>query len=154
MADLRVTLPADDISWTVDLFESKAPELCGAIREALPLETELVHGKFSGEEVYAPTDREAFRDLPKENLTYDVAAGDVGYWDSHRDDGAVVRDRAGFGELVFIYGRQARPRMGADHPVAIDLIGRVRGNLDAFEAAAARRQHDGSTTVRVGQLDG
>lgn len=153
MADLRVTLPAEDVSWPVDLLESEAPDLCAAIREALPLETELVHGKFSGEEVYAPTDREALRDLPKENLTYDVAAGDVGYWDSHRDDGAVVRNRGAFGELVFVYGRQARPRMGADHPVAVDLIGRVSGNVEGFEAAAARRQYEGTTTVRVERLD-
>jgi hypothetical protein len=149
MADLRVTLPAEAVTWTVDLFDGEAPGLCTAVRDALPLETDLVHGKFSGEEVYAPTERAAFADLPKENLTRDVAPGDVAYWHSHRDDGEYVRDRAAFGELLFIYGRQARPRMGGDHPVAVDLIGTVTGNTEAFTAAAARRQRAGSTPIRV-----
>jgi hypothetical protein len=146
---LHVALPTEDVAWTVELLESEAPRICAAVCDALPLETGLVHGKFSGDEVYAPTEDAALCDLPKENLAYDVAAGDVGYWYSHRDDGAFVRDRPEFGELVFIYGRQARPRMGADHPVAIDVIGRVEDDFEAFATAAARRQHEGSTPVRV-----
>jgi hypothetical protein len=154
MTDLRVTLSDEGVSWRVELLEGEAPELCAAVLAALPLETELVHGKFSGEEVYAPTEDEALLDLPKENLAYDVAAGDVGYWYSHRDDGRFVRDRAAFGELVFIYGRHARPRMGADDPVAIDVIGRVSGNVETFADAAARRQYEGTTPVRVERVDG
>ncbi|MFB6161477.1 MAG: DUF3830 family protein [Haloferacaceae archaeon] len=149
MADLRVTLPDKDVSWGVELLPTEAPEICAAVYDALPLETALVHGKFSGEEVYAPVEEEALLDLPKENLAHDVATGDVGYWYSHRDDGRFVRDRSEFGELVFVYGRRARLRMGADNPVAVDVIGQVSESVDAFTAAAARRQYEGTTRLRV-----
>lgn len=77
MADSRIfELSIGDSVVRAELLEDDAPGICGAFRQALPLQTFGVNAKFAGEETIVPLP--FLRDA--ENEVGSVAPGDIGYY--------------------------------------------------------------------------
>lgn len=145
---LQLSMDALDEPCTIDLRTDEAPDTCEAILDALPIEGSLVHAIYSGQEAFAPLS-EDLQGLDPENWEYDVAAGDVGYWDSGWGDGLHGRSAEPLAELVIIYGRRAKVRRGPDRPTPINLIGRVSENLDALAEVCGRLPREGEKEYRL-----
>jgi hypothetical protein len=102
-----------DTSFIVELMDEKAPKTCDGIWNALPLESDMHHAKFAGEEVFFEFSRPITDPRASiENLGYlpEMKAGQI----SSR--GAM---------MVICYGRMENERF------TVNLIGQV--TEDTFE---------------------
>ena len=95
-------------SVSATLFEDRAPGTCRAVLDALPVEAEVVHAMWAGEEVF-------FGGFPAkfeyERPTKDVKPGDL----------AMVPRSSSF---CIFYGR-AIPRGAVDREIDVTVFGRV-----------------------------
>jgi hypothetical protein len=72
---LRIT--AGDFEFAARLEEEKAPQTVAALRALLPLESELVQARWSGESAWVPLGWELELDLEPENATSYPAPGEL-----------------------------------------------------------------------------
>jgi Protein of unknown function (DUF3830) len=72
---LRIT--AGDFEFTARLEEKKAPRTIGALRGLLPLESQLVQARWSGESAWVPLGWELELELGAENATTYPAPGEL-----------------------------------------------------------------------------
>lgn len=144
---IQATIEETGPSCVIELREDEAPATCRAIRDALPIEGSLIHGKVSGDEVFVPVDDDEVEPVDPENWEFNAIPRDVGYWYSYWGDGDVVRGRDPFGEIVFVYGREIRIRKGADRNSAVNLFGRVTEGFEEYAAACERVQTEGPKRV-------
>ena len=72
---LRIT--AGEFEFTARLEEEKAPQTIAALRQLLPLASELVQARWSGESAWVPLGWELELDLGPENATSYPAAGEL-----------------------------------------------------------------------------
>lgn len=148
MARLELLFIDDGVSAVGTLLSEAAPRTCAAILDALPFEGDLVHGIWSGPEVYLPISP-TIRVAP-ENQVVGLVPGDIAYYslagrtlEGWPDD---------FAEVLFGYDRGARPTMPSG-PVAVNLFGRVTENLEAFARTCARAQREGVKRFRISAID-
>src|SRR5262249_41117225 len=132
MADVLILriLPADVVA-IADLEETVAPLTCAMIRDRLPIEGPLMHGRYSGPEIFIG--RLGFPELPPENLTHLAGIGDVGYFCF--PPGRYAASPQGECELVVIHDHGALVRGPEGQPVWINRFARIRlDGADAFFA--------------------
>jgi hypothetical protein len=150
MTDVLVLtiLPAG-VAAIADLEESVAPETCAMIRERLPIEGRLMHGRYSGPEIFLG--RLGFPEVPPENLTHLAALGDVGYFCFPA--GRYAASPEGECEIVVIHDNGAQVRGPEGQPMWVNRFARIRlGNADAFFAAAGEiRLTAGSMRIELGR---
>jgi hypothetical protein len=72
---LKITV--GDFAFTAHLEHEKAPQTIAALRRLLPLESELVQARWSGEAAWVPLGWELELDLGPENSTSYPAPGDL-----------------------------------------------------------------------------
>ena len=72
---LRIT--ARDFEFSARLEEEKAPRTIAALRDLLPLESQLVQARWSGEAAWVPLGWELELDLAAENATTYPAPGEL-----------------------------------------------------------------------------
>jgi len=70
-------IAAGDFEFTARLEEEKAPQTITALRRMLPLESELVQARWSGEAAWVPLGWELELELGPENATTYPAAGEL-----------------------------------------------------------------------------
>lgn len=148
VARLQLLFPSEGVSAVGTLLVDEAPRTCEAILAALPIEGDLVHGIWSGPEVYlpiAPTIR-----VTAENQVVGLVPGDIGYY--YLAGRTLEGWPNDFAEVLFGYDRGARPTMPSG-PVAVNLFGRVTDNLEAFARTCARAQREGVKRFRITALD-
>jgi hypothetical protein len=72
---LRIT--AEDFEFTARLEEERAPQTIAALRRLLPLDSELVQARWSGESAWVPLGWELELELGPENATSYPAPGEL-----------------------------------------------------------------------------
>ncbi len=147
---ISLTIVEEGVTAIADLLEEQAPETCGLIWDRLPAESRMVHGMYSGPELFIVLD-----DPPNfvpENRVHRVLPGDVGYWQIGAGAYASVPDE--IGELVLIYDRGAAI-MGPDGlPSWVSLFARMRlPQAEPFLVAARRARWEGPWHLRVERGD-
>src|SRR4051794_17608709 len=90
-----------DVTALADLLEEEAPKTCEIVWERLPVESRLVHGMYSGPELFIFL--AGFPPAPPENQVSRAVPGDVGYW--HSPGGLYASQPDELAELVFAYDR-------------------------------------------------
>ena len=147
---LRFTQVEDGATATADLLEERAPKTCDAIWERLPIEGRLIHGMYSGPELFVVLDEGPA--TPPENQVHLPLPGDVGYF--HHDSGLYAQAPHAVSELVFIYGRgvSIKGPEGVDHYVSLFAQLRLEES-PAFLAACRRVRRQGPLTLRVERGD-
>ena len=133
-----------------DLLRELAPDTCALVWERLPVEGRLIHGMYSGPELFIELD--TFQPVRAENQVHRAIPGDICYWHDAGDRFATIPAPAG--ELLFIYGRGAAI-MGADgQPTWANLFARLRTDSCGDLLAAGRRtRREGPWTLRVDRGD-
>ena len=88
MSDLELVVDGDTLA--AELLPSKAPESVAAVEEFLPLETELMHVRWSGHATWINIDDIDLPDLPRENHTVYPSYGDLLLYPGYRNEQEIL----------------------------------------------------------------
>jgi len=78
-------LRAEDATFHGELCTEVAPESVAALRELTPIESELIHVRWSGNAVWVEIDDLSLPGLPRENHTVYPSRGDVLLYPGYRN---------------------------------------------------------------------
>lgn len=88
MAQLEFDI--DGTVYTADLLEEEAPESVAALRDLLPIESELLHVRWSGYATWVNIDDRELPELPRENHTVYPSRGDILLYPGYRNDQEIL----------------------------------------------------------------
>jgi hypothetical protein len=135
-------------SVTAELLDDEAPSVCRAVWDALPLETDVTHAMYSGQEVYVLLKP---LDTPHENLTQIPLPGELLYFTEGPT--SVLAGGKTIGEICFIYGRGVILKQQEGAPTYASLFARVPGDWKydwtEFAQACKRARREGSKKLRI-----
>ncbi|ELZ30545.1 hypothetical protein C475_00335 [Halosimplex carlsbadense 2-9-1] len=77
-------------TYTASILESDAPESVAAMREFLPLRSELLHVRWSGHATWVEIDEIDLPELPRENHTVYPSRGDVLLYPGYRNEQEIL----------------------------------------------------------------
>lgn len=146
---IRLTFPDTGESVVADLLDAEAPRLCEAVWGLLPLEKRLLHGMYSGPEVFMVLDEA--RPIARENEVQLPLPGEILLF---HDEGtsAAGRNRA-VSEICLVYGRGVVLREHEGIPTRAGLFARIPGDWQhdwtAFAEACRRVRSHGPRTLRI-----
>lgn len=135
----------NQVSAVADLLEDRAPKTCELIWERLPLEGRLIHGMYSGPELFIILD--GFPGVVAENQVNRPLPGDIGYW--HQAPGLYASSPNEVAELVYVYDRGVAIKGADGHDTWVNLFARLRPGSDEFLAASKRVRKEGPFTLRI-----
>jgi hypothetical protein len=139
-------IPEHEVSATADLLEVEAPQTCALIWERLPLEGRLVHGMYSGPELFIVLT--GFPSVAAENQVQRALPGDVGYW--HNEGGIHASAPDEVAELVFVYDRGASIKGSDGSDSWVNLFARIRTpEAEDFLTMCRRYRTEGPWTLWV-----
>ena len=143
---LRFHIVEDDVTVLADLLEERAPSTCALLWERLPVEGRLVHGMYSGPELFMIVDDGP--DAPPENQVHLPLPGDVGYF--HHAAGLYAQSPHEVSELVFVYDRGVAIKGPEGVDAYVNLFAQLRlAESPEFVAACRRVRRQGPATLRV-----
>jgi hypothetical protein len=124
-----------DVSAVADLLDDEAPRTCSLIWDGLPLEGRLVHGMYSGPELFIVLP--GFPAVEAENQVQRALPGDVGYW--HNAAGLHASAPAEVAELVFVYDRGVSIKGSDGSDSWVNLFARINADEAGDFFAVCRR---------------
>jgi hypothetical protein len=145
---IRLTFVETGEQVTADLLDEDAPTTAAHVWDRLPIEAPLIHGQFSGAEVFVLV--EPALQLPRENLVQLPLPGELLYFFEGTESATGGPDPAE--EIAFIYGRGVTLRQAEGAPTYLNLFARVPGDwtTDWTDfAAACRRVRGARPTLRI-----
>jgi Protein of unknown function (DUF3830) len=132
-----------------EMLDEEAPRICEWIWNRLPLEQDLVHGMYSGAEVFAIMGDPV--PSPGENLVQLPLPGELLYF-YHEGRGGVGARRP-VGEMCIVYGRGVVLRAHEGVPTQASLFARIPGDWKydwtAFAQACRKVRWEGPKRLRV-----
>jgi Protein of unknown function (DUF3830) len=139
-------IPEENVGVVADLLDEAAPRTCDLIWERLPVEGRLIHGMYSGPELFI-----VLPDFPAvgdENMVQRALPGDVGYW--HNEPGIHASAPREVAELVFVYDRGVSIKGSDGSDSWVNLFARMRlQEADEFLAVCKRSRREGPWTLQV-----
>ena len=88
MSTLELDIAGD--VYTAELLEDEAPESIEAMRGFLPLETDVMHVRWSGHAVWANIDEIELPEVPRENHTVYPSRGDILFYPGYRNEKEIL----------------------------------------------------------------
>src|SRR5258708_39992812 len=98
---IRLTFTATRESVLAEMLDDEAPNVCQHVWDILPVETKVIHGMYSGAEVFAMLDNP--RPAPNENMVQLPLPGELLYF--YDPSVGAVGARKPVAEIVLVYGR-------------------------------------------------
>lgn len=83
-------LELEDRTLTAEVYEEEAPESVAAMREFLPLDSELMHVRWSGHATWINIDEIDLPELPRENHTVYPSRGDILLYPGYRNEQEIL----------------------------------------------------------------
>jgi Protein of unknown function (DUF3830) len=143
---LVFTIVEADVTAVAELLDERAPRTCELVWARLPLESRLVHGMYSGPELFI-----MLRGCPgvgAENQVSRPLPGDVGYF--HQEPGLYATSPNEVAELVYVYDRGVAIKAAEGQDGFVNLFAQLRlDSAGEFLAASKRVRWDGPFTLRV-----
>ena len=118
-------------SLTATLFEDRAPETCKRVLDALPVEAEVIHAMWAGEEIF-------FSGFPA-TFEYEAPTKDV-------EPGALAMVPRSSSFCIF-YGR-AIPRGAVDQEIDVTVFGRL-DDVPAMAEISKRVRRGGVEKITI-----
>jgi len=143
---ITLTIVQSNVIAIADLEDEAAPISCAMVWDRLPIEGTLMHGKYSGPELFI--DAVDWPDVPPENQIHFARPGDVGYF--HIPPGRYATSMAGECEVLFVYEDGAKLEGPEGMPVWVNRIARIRiGSSGDFLEAASKLRGAAPATLRI-----
>ena len=121
---IRLTYVASGESVLAEMLEDEAPQVCEYVWGKLPIETKVIHGMYSGLEVFAMIDRP--EPVPEENMVQLPLPGEILYF--YDPSVGAVGAKKPVGEVVLVYGRGVVLRAHEGVPTHCALFARIPGD--------------------------
>jgi hypothetical protein len=121
---IRLTFTATEESVLAEMLDDEAPNVCQHVWDILPIETKVIHGMYSGAEVFAMVDNP--RPAPNENMVQLPLPGELLYF--YDPSVGAVGARKPVGEIVLVYGRGVVLRAHEGVPTHCALFARIPGD--------------------------
>jgi Protein of unknown function (DUF3830) len=139
-------MPEQNVSVTADLLDAEAPRTCELLWERLPVEGRLMHGMYSGPELFIVLP--GFPAVGAENQVQRALPGDVGYW--HNEAGIHASAPREVAELVFVYDRGVSIKGSDGSDSWVNLFARIRvQEAEEFFAVCKRFRREGPWSLQV-----
>lgn len=87
---VQLEFDVDDTVYTANVLEAEAPESVAALRDLLPLKSDLLHVRWSGYATWVNIDDQELPDLPRENHTVYPSRGDILLYPGYRNDQEIL----------------------------------------------------------------
>ncbi len=150
---IRLTYAATVESVIADMLDDEAPCVCKHIWEILPIETKVIHGMYSGAEVFALLDNP--QPLPPENMTQLPLPGEMLYF--YDGSSSVANSKKPVAEFCVVYGRGVVLRGPEGVPTHCSLFARIPGDWKydwaAFAKACRRARWEGPQVLRIERVE-
>lgn len=121
---IKLTFTTSGESVTAEMLDDEAPNVCNYVWGRLPIETKVIHGMYSGFEVFAMLDNP--EPVPIENMVQLPLPGELLYF-FDPSTGAVGAKKP-VGEVVIVYGRGVTLRAHEGVPTHCALFARIPGD--------------------------
>lgn len=150
---IRLTFPETGESVVADLLDAEAPSVCEAVWNTLPLEKKMIHGMYSGPEIFMVLDKA--QAVPLENGVQLPLPGELLYF---YDPGtsAAGGNRA-VSEICFVYSRGVVLKQHESVPTFACVFARVRGDWmrdwTGFAAACRRIRTERTAHMRIERVE-
>jgi len=146
---IRLTYTATSESVLAELLDDEAPNTCELVWNLLPIETKVIHGMYSGAEVFAMLDNP--KPAPQENMVQLPLPGEVLYF-YDASTGAVGAKKP-VAEVVIVYGRGVVLRAHEGVPTHCALFARIAGDWKydwiKFAAESRKARWEGPQMLRI-----
>jgi len=86
----QIEFDIDGQVFVADLLEDEAPRSVEALREFLPLESELMHVRWSGHATWVNIDEIDLPEIPRENHTVYPSRGDILLYPGYRNEQEIL----------------------------------------------------------------
>ena len=77
-------------TFSAELFDEKAPKSIEAMREFLPLESDLMHVRWSGHATWINIEEIELPEVPRENHTVYPSRGDILFYPGYRNEKEIL----------------------------------------------------------------
>jgi hypothetical protein len=146
---IRLTYVATGESVVAELLDDEAPEVCRIVWDLLPVEGKVLHGMYSGAEVFLLLDRAVPQ--PPENLCQLPLPGEVLLFTDASS--SVANAKKPISEICFVYNRGVVLRGPEGVPTYCSLFARVPGDWKydwvEFRAACRKARWEGPQLLRI-----
>jgi len=121
---IRLSYVATGESVFAEMLEDEAPNVCEYVWNKLPIETKVIHGMYSGLEVFAMIDKP--EPVGEENMVQLPLPGEILYF--YDPSTGAVGAKKPVGEIVLVYGRGVVLRAHEGVPTHCALFARIPGD--------------------------
>ena len=147
---IRLTVVEGGESVVADLLDDEAPVTAAHVWGLLPVEAQLIHGQFSGAEVFVLV--EPAKQLPPENLVQLPLPGELLYFYEGTESATSGPVAEPVSEIAFIYNRGVTLKQAEGVPTHLNLFARVPGDWKTDWTdfrAACRKARSNRMTLRI-----
>lgn len=147
---IRLTIVETGESVVADLLDDEAPRTADHVWSVLPIESQLIHGQFSGAEVFVLV--EPAVQLPPENLVQLPLPGELLYFYEGTESATSGPGAVPVSEIAFIYNRGVTLKQAEGVPTHLSLFARVPGDWKTGWTefrAACRTARSNRATMRL-----
>jgi hypothetical protein len=150
---IRLSFVETGESVIAEMLDDDSPLTCRLVWDMLPVEHELIHGRYSGMEAFVLLDE--YQPAPDEERTQLPLPGEILYWS---DPGtAVMCGGEPVGEILFAFGRGVTIRGAEGVPSFGNLFARIPGDWKddwvEFAEACGRIRMQGTQTLRIERVE-
>src|SRR5215218_188747 len=146
---VRLTFVATGESVVAEMLDDEAPGVCAHVWNVLPVQTKVIHGMYSGAEVFALLENP--RPAPAENLCQLPLPGELLYF--YDGSSNVANSKKPVAEICVVYGRGVVLRGPEGVPTHCSLFGRIPGDWKYdwvdFAKACRRARWEGPQELRI-----
>ena len=146
---IRLTYVATGEFVVAEMLDDEAPEVCRIVWELLPVEGKVLHGMYSGAEVFLLLDKAVTQ--PPENLCQLPLPGEVLLFTDASS--SVANSKKPISEICFVYNRGVVLRGPEGVPTHCSLFARVPGDWKYdwvdFRNACRKARWEGPQVIRI-----
>jgi hypothetical protein len=151
--EIKLSFPATGESVFAEMLDDEAPGVCAHVWPLLPVETKVIHGMYSGAEVFAMLENP--KPAPNENLVQLPLPGELLYF--YDENIGAAGGRRPVAELVVVYGRGVVLRAHEGVPTLCSLFARITGDWkydwQDFAKACKRARWEGPQVMRIERVE-
>ena len=150
---IRLSFVETGESVIAEMLDEDAPLTCRLVWDMLPVEHKLIHGRYSGREVFVLLDE--YQPAPEEERTQFPLPGEILYWS---DPGtAVMCGGEPVAEILLAFGRGVTLRGAEGIPSFGNLFARIPGDWKYdwvdFAQTCGRIRMQGTQTLRIERVE-
>jgi hypothetical protein len=146
---IRLTFVASGESVLAELLDAEAPQTCDLVWNMLPVEGKMIHGMYSGAEVFMLLDKP--QPAPAENQVQLPLPGELLFF--YDPGGSAGTGFTPVGEICIVYGRGVTARGPEGAPTFVNMFARIPGDWKYdwvdFAKACRRVRWEGPQILRI-----